>query len=615
MSSIQAYQVKIPNCGSAYIKGGIITCTNNNPNGTKAIIHLVEDANAGAFVYPGNTAPISFSIDGISFNGFATGYSRYNAASEPIAIYELIAEAGDVVYYADKLLGNAAAPMNINLFINENGTQDAILSANGISFGIANFEGYNIWADGPPSNYGTVIDWNSLASSTFSALSITNLIYNSNFSVGPTVYGLQFNKSITTPVINIYPKSTTPPASTPSPNTGSGAITTSTTTGTGSSAVTTTTTTNTNAFGAGTTVTVAPNTQNLPAGTTTTIEVINGLTITTTVTVDAATNKVTTTKNTSFTPSLNTTNPQLANKRRALMGIPNDFQGAIDPTVAFPSTQVAGKFGESQSGVFFQANVSPTSFDLDPYFFFTENTVFQTGLDKQLKPVYGSGVAYKNDFQVVVKDGYSDGADINIRKVPYNNNVRTMGFRGPVVLSGWGYDVRGLPVPNASNETIQTGVYTNPNTGKETALYGLDPSGQYKFNPKTPVRRNLWKSGPVDLRWHEERKVWVGGQEILEGYLLEDLTPDGVTNGAATIAKMSVLRNIGPSGLTGQDLMIVPPSALYDTKGKQIGVVPAKYTHEFITVTSRDPNLSASSGAYIMVVDINYEWRPIYVGC
>jgi len=61
--------------------------------------------------------------------------------------------------------------------------------------------------------------------------------------------------------------------------------------------------------------------------------------------------------------------------------------------------------------------------------------------------------------------------------------------------------------------------------------------------------------------------------------------------------------------------MSIPPSALYNSKGEQTGVGPAKYTHEFITITNRDRSLSASAGTYVMAIDINYEWRPIYVGC
>ena len=38
-------------------------------------------------------------------------------------------------------------------------------------------------------------------------------------------------------------------------------------------------------------------------------------------------------------------------------------------------------------------------------------------------------------------------------------------------------------------------------------------------------------------------------------------------------------------------------------------------TTEYITITNRDPSLSANAGTYCIALDINYEWRPIYIGC
>jgi hypothetical protein len=181
------------------------------------------------------------------------------------------------------------------------------------------------------------------------------------------------------------------------------------------------------------------------------------------------------------------------------------------------------------------------------------------------------------------------------------------------MLSGWGYDVCGLPVPNAEKETVQTGVRIDYEEEKVTPLYGPDPSGKYKFHPKASTRRNLWKSGPVDLRWHDKRKVWTAGHETLEGYLLEYLSAPDISG--YTTAKMSVLRIATPDGLSGIDLVTHPPSALYNEFGRITGVVPAKTENEYITITNRDPSLSASTGSYCIVMDLNYEWRPIYVGC
>lgn len=230
----------------------------------------------------------------------------------------------------------------------------------------------------------------------------------------------------------------------------------------------------------------------------------------------------------------------LSKQQKEIMSIPSGFSGSVDPTVVFPSVEIypSNIYVGKESGRYYGLAVSPTSYDLDPYFYFNSN-----------------------DFSVVAKDLPESGKNYNLKKDPLQNQVRTMGFRGPMILSGWGYDVCGLPVPNASGET----------------------SGEYQFHEQTAEERQRWKTGPVDLRWHGKRKTWVGGHEILEGRLIEDL------NGEDT-AKMQVFRKIQDDEFQN----------LYE---------------EILTVTSRDPSLMASSGTYCMVVDINYEWRPVWVGC
>jgi hypothetical protein len=71
----------------------------------------------------------------------------------------------------------------------------------------------------------------------------------------------------------------------------------------------------------------------------------------------------------------------------------------------------------------------------------------------------------------------SQGTDVEVE------TIRSIGFRAPMVLSGWGFDTEGKPVP--------------ADTGDSTAF----ASGAFS-NPE------LWKTGPVDLRWDNERKVW-----------------------------------------------------------------------------------------------------------
>jgi len=67
-------------------------------------------------------------------------------------------------------------------------------------------------------------------------------------------------------------------------------------------------------------------------------------------------------------------------------------------------------------------------------------------------------------------------------------NIRAVGFRAPMVLSGWGFDTNGSPVPVDPNDSsaFASGAFSNP---------------------------ALWKTGPVDLRWDDARKVWTGGTD------------------------------------------------------------------------------------------------------
>ncbi len=67
---------------------------------------------------------------------------------------------------------------------------------------------------------------------------------------------------------------------------------------------------------------------------------------------------------------------------------------------------------------------------------------------------------------------------------------RVFALKGPLILSSWGYDLNGNVVPGT----------------------GLS------FANKHLVRPNVWKTGPIDLLWDDNRKVWTS-HDILKGKL------------------------------------------------------------------------------------------------
>lgn len=70
--------------------------------------------------------------------------------------------------------------------------------------------------------------------------------------------------------------------------------------------------------------------------------------------------------------------------------------------------------------------------------------------------------------------------------------VRAMGLKGPLWVTGWGFDTAGNPVPN------------------EIPTASGAPNGN--FDPEYLWNSRKWKSGPVDLRWSESRGVWEAGR-------------------------------------------------------------------------------------------------------
>lgn len=93
--------------------------------------------------------------------------------------------------------------------------------------------------------------------------------------------------------------------------------------------------------------------------------------------------------------------------------------------------------------------------------------------------------------------------------IPNTNDNRAMALRGPIILSGWGYDTNGKPVPNS-----------NPATPTDS------------FTTNYLKKCDEWKTGPVDLQWDNSRKVWsVGGGAFRVAKLTQNLVGNSFASG------------------------------------------------------------------------------------
>lgn len=100
----------------------------------------------------------------------------------------------------------------------------------------------------------------------------------------------------------------------------------------------------------------------------------------------------------------------------------------------------------------------------------------------------------------IVSTGESYGRLNSFRNQVDNTNARLFSFRGPMVITGWGFGIDGKKYPSEDD--------------------GANFSDNYMRKQET------WKTGPVDTLWDDHRKVWTC-HDILRGKTRESLPANG----------------------------------------------------------------------------------------
>lgn len=217
-----------------------------------------------------------------------------------------------------------------------------------------------------------------------------------------------------------------------------------------------------------------------------------------------------------------------------------------------------GKVLNDTTGSFTHDMVSPTAEDLDPY--------FGAKYQQQKFQRVDFGVTIVDDFQTLINTPNGSMAFEDRDNVAKSNNeYRTYGLRGPLLLSGWGYSLDGFPVP-----------------------------GDDEFFDDPTKNRSNWKTGPVDLRWDEERQVWSGGRQIVEGLLTTPIKP-------ATPTPFGIIPDETGTLMIYRDR----DGGSWSSTGEQITI---RNMHKHLEITENLP-------LYCMCIRINGAWRPVYIGC
>lgn len=130
-----------------------------------------------------------------------------------------------------------------------------------------------------------------------------------------------------------------------------------------------------------------------------------------------------------------------------------------------------------------------TSYHLNP---FNPNNIYTNG---DATGLFNPQTFYDSGHNLLLYNGVTDvsltsSEDLSSHKMLAESrngivqNVRGVGLKAPIILTGPGYDTNGNPVPTGAGGGFHQEAFNNP---------------------------NLWKSGPIDLRWNDTKKIWQAG--------------------------------------------------------------------------------------------------------
>jgi hypothetical protein len=174
----------------------------------------------------------------------------------------------------------------------------------------------------------------------------------------------------------------------------------------------------------------------------------------------------------------------------------------------------------------------------------------------------GPNLAIYNSVETLGEGDFCQFKNVNENELRLNS-VKGVGLKTPIILTGWGYDTNDKPVPADSS---------NPDVFASGAF--RDPS--------------LWKSGPLDVRWDDDRKVWTGGGK-LQVILTTDLLAAVNTKRDPSTATARILRKKSNGDLT--------------------------LSTDSITIVNRFTQISVDAGTTAKAEWIDGEWQLYAADC
>jgi hypothetical protein len=162
------------------------------------------------------------------------------------------------------------------------------------------------------------------------------------------------------------------------------------------------------------------------------------------------------------------------------------------------------------------------------------------------------------DYDLNWKEFHKDREDNIDNLITPSTNMRFFGFRGPLMLHGWGYDTEGFPVPNSCYEPkVEDNKIVLDNDGNviyKNQTRKADGTWTKPFKENTFLKGwgqlpGSWPVGPIDLRWDEDARVWTVGANYKSVWIVIENDLVGLSPTRGIIVDDSYSNNPLPTGI------------------------------------------------------------------
>lgn len=157
---------------------------------------------------------------------------------------------------------------------------------------------------------------------------------------------------------------------------------------------------------------------------------------------------------------------------------------------------------------------------------------------------------YKEGSNVGILSSESNNKiNLNTKDPSYNwDSVKGLALRGPVMLSSWGYDISGFPIPGSGLTQEQRlklleqaqeegGTIEEIEERYEQSLESANEKARKTFHQDylDPFKSD-WPTSPIDFRYDDVRKLWtMGGYSFLAKVIDTGETEDKANTGPSTV--------------------------------------------------------------------------------